>query len=195
MGLLSIAQRLEAARHEILNARIKSPRKHLARITALVLGTAVFAPPVAADALRSAMRAFAAHDYMHAARLFSELALRGDSRAQTQLGYMFANGLGVPQDFMVAAGWYRCASQQENPFAQYMLALMYDKGQGVPQDYVIAYALLNRAVAGAGPERERWVLIRDAIASKLSLIERTRAQQLAFEGPPGGPCLPIVTGF
>jgi uncharacterized protein len=76
-----------------------------------------------------------------------------------------------------------------------MLGLMYDKGQGVPQDYVVAYALLNLAVAGAGPERQRWVLIRDAVASKLSLIERNRAQQLAFESPPGGPCLPISTGY
>jgi TPR repeat protein len=96
---------------------------------------------------------------------------------------------------MVAAGWYRCASQQGFPAAQYMLGLMYDKGQGVPQDYVIAYALLDLAVAGAGPEREHWARIRDAVASKLSLIERVRAQQLAFEGPPGGGgCLPIVTG-
>ncbi|MGH6794198.1 MAG: tetratricopeptide repeat protein, partial [Methylocella sp.] len=92
-------------------------------------------------------------------------------------------------------GWYRCASQQGFPAAQYMLGLMYDKGQGVPQNYVMAYALLDRAVAGAGRERERWVRIRDAIASKLSLIERLRGQQLAFEGPPGGTtCLPIVTG-
>jgi hypothetical protein len=108
---------------------------------------------------------------------------------------MFANGVGVPQNFMVAAGWYRCASQQGVPQAQYMLGLMYDKGQGVPQDYVIAYSLLDLAVAGAGPERERWALIRDAIATKLSLIERIRAQQLAFTGPPAGECLPMVTGF
>jgi uncharacterized protein len=58
----------------------------------------------------------------------------------------------------------------------------------------MAYVLLDLAVAGAGPERERWVLIRDAVASKLSLIERNRAQQLAFEGPPKGPCLPLSTG-
>jgi hypothetical protein len=127
--------------------------------------------------------------------VFTDLARAGDSRAQTYLGFMYANGVGVPQDFMVSAGWYRCASQQGVPEAEYRLGLMYDKGQGVPQDYVIAYSLLNLAVAGAGPERERWVKIRDAIASKLSLAERTRAQQLAFQGPPTGICLPIVTGY
>jgi uncharacterized protein len=155
----------------------------------------IFSAPVAADQLRNGTRAFAAHDYVTAARIFTDLAPLGDARAQTYLGYMFANGKGVPQNYMVAAGWYRCASQQGFPAAQYLLGLMYDKGQGVPQDYTVAYALLDLAVAGAGPERERWARIRDAVASKLSLFERARGQQLAFEGTPGGgTCLPIVTG-
>ena len=72
---------------------------------------------------------------------------------------------------------------------------MYDKAQSVPQDYVTAYALLNLAVAGAaGPEREPWARIRDAVASKLSLAQRTEAQQMAFAGVPEVPCLPIATG-
>ena len=156
---------------------------------------AILSSPAAADRLRDGTRAFAAHEYVKAARIFTDLAPLGDARAQIYLGYMFANGKGVPQNYIVAAGWYRCASQQGLPEAQYMLGLMYDKGQGVPQDYVIAYALLDRAVAGAGPEREHWVRIRDAIASKLSLVERIQAQQMAFEGPPAGSCLPIVPGY
>jgi uncharacterized protein len=161
----------------------------------LILCLAICSSAAVADSFQKAARAYAAQKYALASRLFTDLAARGDARAQTYLGYMYANGIGVPQNFMVAAGWYRCASQQGIARAQYMLGLMYDKGQGVPQDYVVAYSLLNLAVAGAGPERARWVLIRDAVASKLSLIERNRAQQLAFEAPPGGPCLPIVTGY
>lgn len=172
----------------------KLHRWRLRAMPAVLVGLAVFANPAAADRLRNGTRAFAAHDYVTAARIFTDLAALGDARAQTYLGYMFAHGAGVPQNYMVSAGWYRCASQKGVPAAQYMLGLMYDKGQGVPQNYVFAYALLNRAVAGAGPEREHWARIRDAIASKLSLIERIRAQQLAFEGPPGEGCLPIVTG-
>ena len=143
--------------------------------------------------MRNGIRAFAARDYVKAAQIFTELAPRGNPIAQTYLGYMYANGKGVPQDFIVSAGWYRCASQQGVARAQYQLGLMYDKAQGVPQDYVKAYALVNLAVAKAGPEREAWARIRDAIASKLSLVERTRAQQMAFEGVPEVPCLPIVT--
>ncbi len=155
---------------------------------------AVCTTSAATDNFSKAKRAYGAREYALAARLFTNLAATGDARAQTYLGYMYATGTGVPQNFKVAAGWYRCASRQGIPQAQYMLGLMYDKGQGVAQDYVVAYALLDLAVAGAGPERERWVLVRDAVASKLSLIERNRAQQLAFEAPPGGPCLPISTG-
>ncbi len=173
----------------------KPRRRRLRAVTGMLVCMAIFPDPAAADRLREGTRAFAAHDYVTAARIFTDLAPLGDARAQTYLGYMFAHGEGVPQNYMVAAGWYRCASQQGFPAAHYMLGLLYDKGQGVPQDYVIAYALLNLAVAGAGPEREHWVKIRDAIASKLSLIERVRAQQLAFEGPPGGGCLPIITGY
>jgi hypothetical protein len=174
----------------------RKPRRwRLGAMPGVLVCAAIFSSSAAADRLRDGTRAFAAHDYVTAARIFTDLAPLGDARAQTYLGYMFANGKGVPQNYMVAAGWYRCASQQGVPAAQYMLGLMYDKGQGVPQDYVIAYALLDLAVAGAGPEREHWVRIRDAVASKLSLIERVRAQQLAFEGLLGGGCLPIDTGY
>jgi uncharacterized protein len=194
MGIHTFAQDQDRLAGSVRGREARKPRRWRLWAAALVC-VAIFASPAAADRLRTGIRAFAAHDYVTAARIFRDLAPLGDARAQTYLGYMFATGKGVPQNYMVSAGWYRCASQQGVPSAQYMLGLMYDKGQGVPQDYVIAYALLDRAVAGAGPEREYWVRIRDAVASKLSLIERARAQQLAFEGPPGGSCLPIVTGY
>jgi hypothetical protein len=196
MGTLTFAQGRGQFISSVRGQEARKPRRwQLGAVLGALVCVAIFSSPAAADRLRDGTRAFAAHDYVTAARIFTDLAPLGDPRAQTYLGYMFANGKGVPQNYMVAAGWYRCASQQGYPAAQYMLGLMYDKAQGVPQDYVIAYALLNLAVAGAGPERERWVRIRDAVASKLSLIERVRAQQLAFEGLVGGGCLPIVTGY
>jgi hypothetical protein len=195
MRILTFAQSRGQFVRSVDGQAARKPRRwRLRAMPGVLLCLTIFANPAAADGLRNGIRAFAAHDYITAARIFTDLAPLGDARAQTYLGYMFAHGAGVPQNYMVAAGWYRCASQQGVPTARYMLGLMYDKGQGVPQDYVMAYALLDLAVAGAGPERERWARIRDAIASKLSLIERVRAQQLAFEGPPGGVCLPIVTG-
>jgi len=163
--------------------------------SSVLMCAALVANPASADPLREGIRAYLAHDYVTAARIFTDLAPLGNPVAQTYLGYMYANGKGVPQDFTVSAGWYSCASEQGVAEAQYALGLMYDKAQGVPQDYVAAYALLNLAVAKAGPQREPWARIRDAIASKLSLAERTKAQQLSFAGLPEEPCLPMSTGI
>ena len=169
-------------------------RRLAAVISGVALCAAFFVNPASADRLRDGIRAFAARDYVTAARIFTDLAPRGDAVAQTYLGHMYAYGKGVPQNFVVAAGWYSCASERGVARAQYELGLMYDRAQGVPQDYVAAYALVNLAVANAGREREPWVRVRDAIASKLSLGERTKAQQLSFAGLPEEPCLPMSTG-
>ena len=152
MGIHTFAHGCGQFVGSIRGREARRPRRwRLRAMPGALVCLAIFANPAAADGLRNGIRAFAAHDYITAARIFTDLAPLGDARAQTYLGYMFANGKGVPQNYMVAAGWYRCASQQGFPAAQYMLGLMYDKGQGVPQDYVIAYALLDLAVAGAGP--------------------------------------------
>jgi hypothetical protein len=169
----------------------KLRQRHLMVASGALLCAVLVANPASADPLRDGIRAFAAHDYVTAARIFTDLAPHGNPVAQTYLGYMYANGRGVPQDFVVSAGWYptgRCPGAVP-------AGLMYDKAQGVPQDYVAAYALVNLAVAKAGPEREPWARVRDAIASKLSLAERTKAQQLSFAGLPETPCLPMSTGI
>ncbi len=164
---------------------------------ALLLGLVLAAPLpcLAGDRLREAMSAAAAHNYVRAAEMFLPLAVKGDARAQSYLGYMYAHGQGVPQNFIVAAAWYRCAGDQGFANAQYELGLMYDKGFGVPQDYVLAYTWLNLAVGGAGPERDHWVIVRDAVLSKLTLLQRQTAQMLAFSAPPPRPCIPIQTGL
>jgi uncharacterized protein len=151
----------------------------------------VAAGPVAAGPLQTGIAAYNAHDYPRAARLLLPLAQRGNAMAQTYVGFMFQNGRGLPQNYVAAADWYRAASEQGVPVAQFQLGLMYDKGHGVPQDYVLAYKWLNVATARATPhEREYWVRIRDAVASKLTLIERTAGQDLASKWfyvrrPPG----------
>ena len=188
MGILSFARRHGEPAGSFARDGRELVRKlrwwRLMAASGVLMCAALVANPASADPLRDGIRAFLAHDYVTAARIFTDLAPHGNPVAQTYLGYMYANGKGVPQDFVVSAGWYSCASEQGVAEAQYALGLMYDKAQGVPQDYVAAYALLNLAVAKAGPQREPWARIRDAIASKLSLAERTKAQQLSFAGLP-----------
>ncbi|WP_180982610.1 tetratricopeptide repeat protein [Methylocella silvestris] len=152
-------------------------------------------PALAQDRLQIGVAAARAHNYVKAAEIFLPLATSGDPRAQAFLGFMYQRGQGVPQNWIVSAAWYRCSANQGFANAQYELGLMYDKGHGVPQDYVLAYTWLNLAVAGAGPERDHWVVVRDAVLSKLTLLQRQSAQLLAFTQPPAQPCLPIETGL
>jgi hypothetical protein len=154
-----------------------------------LLATAVLAlvviTPTAAGTYQSGMAALGRADDVTAARTFWPLAQAGDPRAQAILGYMLANGRGVPQNYIEAASWYRRAGEQGDPNAQYRLGLMYDKGQGVPQDYVEAYKWLDLATGQArGRGRQDWVRIRDAVASKLSLVELTEGQRRALEWRP-----------
>src|SRR5436190_8733450 len=78
----------------------------------------------------------------------------GNARAQTRLGFMHETGRGVPQDYVVAAMWYRDAAEQGEPGAQHLLGLLYDKGFGVPLDLIEALKWVNLA-AGRAPARYR----------------------------------------
>jgi uncharacterized protein len=139
-----------------------------------------------AGPLESGIAAYNRHDYATAATLLLPLATQGDARAQTYIGYMYANGRGVAQSYVEAARWYFQASEQGVPVAQFMLGLLFDKGQGVAQDYVEAYMWLDLAVARGSPrERQYWQRIRDAVASKLTLVQLTAAQRLAVEWQAG----------
>ena len=58
---------------------------------------------------------------------------------------------------------------------------MYDKGHGVPQDFVLAYKWLILAAAHAsGRQRDVYLRLRDAVASKLSTDEIVEGQRLAL---------------
>ena len=61
-------------------------------------------------------------------------AEQGDADAQSNLGVMYANGQGVPQDAAEAVRWYRLAADQGYALAQFNLGFMYDDSRGLPQD-------------------------------------------------------------
>jgi TPR repeat protein len=52
------------------------------------------------------------------------LADKGDAHAQFSLGYMYANGMGVPKDAAQAVAWYRKAADQGDPIAQFNLGVL-----------------------------------------------------------------------
>jgi TPR repeat protein len=74
-----------------------------------------------------------------------KLAESGNVEAQFNLGLMFDQGQGVPQNYTEAAKWYRKAAEQGHADAQYFLGTMYIQGQGVPQNYTEATTWLKKA--------------------------------------------------
>jgi hypothetical protein len=63
------------------------------------------------------------------------LGTQGNASAQNQLGQLYANGRGVPQDYTMARGWYEKAAAQGNAWAQNQLGQLSAGGLGIPQDY------------------------------------------------------------
>jgi len=150
-------------------------------LMALVAGLAAIWPASGAS-LRDGQAAFSRGDYVRAARLLAPIARRGNPRAMTMMGYMYDNGFGVPQSWDAAVEFYGGAAEAGDPTAQHLLGLMYDKGHGVDRDTVQAYKWLSRA-AGAAPfrEREPYLRIRDAVASKMSPNQIVEGQRLALD--------------
>ena len=109
-------------------------------------------------------------------------ARRGNARAEALLGYMYEHGLGVPQSWPAAVDYYLLAAEQGDATGQYLLGLMYDKGFGVSRDIVQAYKWLELAAAhGPKNNREYFLRLRDAVASKMTRAQLDLGQQLALE--------------
>jgi uncharacterized protein len=79
--------------------------------------------------------AYQRSDYAGALRIWGQLADQGLAGAQFDLGFMHANGRGVPQNYEQALFRYREAADQGYAYAQDEVGSMYANGQGVPQDY------------------------------------------------------------
>ena len=72
-------------------------------------------------------------------------AQSGDANAQYRLGYMYATGLGIPQNNSKAVFWYHKAAAQGKVTAQNALGTFYATGLGVPQDYTQALHWYRKA--------------------------------------------------
>lgn len=80
-------------------------------------------------------------------QLLQAKAAQGDERAQETLGWIYANGLGLPEDYTKAKQWYEKAATQGNATAQAALGLLYSQGQGMPKDYTKARQWFEKAAA------------------------------------------------
>jgi uncharacterized protein len=76
--------------------------------------------------------------YAKAVEWWRRSAAQGYPPAQSQLGFMYANGMGVRLDHRESVRWTRLAAKQGHAPAQYNLGGSYYGGFGVPQDYAEA---------------------------------------------------------
>jgi TPR repeat protein len=87
-----------------------------------------------AGPLEDAHAAYNRGDYVAAIQLYKPLAAKGNVDAQTNIGWMFQNGQGVPRDYDEAIKWYRLAATQGGAYAQVNLGVSYEYGNGVPKN-------------------------------------------------------------
>ena len=73
---------------------------------------------------------------MYVAAWYERAAGSGYAPAQTNLGYMYENGIHLPQDAPTAAALYLRAAEQGFAAAQTNLGIMLSFGLGVPRDYL-----------------------------------------------------------
>ncbi len=154
-------------------------------LLAALAGTAVAGP------FEDAVSAYERGDYATALRGFWMLAAQGDAGAQTVLGFMYVNGLGVPQDYAEAANCYRKAAEQGHAGGQYNLGLMYSQGKGVPQDFVQAHMWLN--LAGTQGDEEA-AENRKIVAEVMTPAQIAEAQRRAAEWKPNEQRSPFLAG-
>jgi hypothetical protein len=96
---------------------------------------------VAADDTRLAIMAdLSKGDYSDAIQLALPLAANGDLASEMLLGSSYGAGRGVPQDYALAAAWFRKAANRGGADAQFLLGNYYYNGFGVPKDYAQAAA-------------------------------------------------------
>jgi TPR repeat protein len=80
-----------------------------------------------------------------------QAAEKGDAVAEKNLGVIYHNGQGVPQNDGLAVTWSRKAAEQGNADAQNNLASAYYLGQGVAQDYTQALHWYREAAEQGDP--------------------------------------------
>jgi TPR repeat protein/S1-C subfamily serine protease len=148
-------------------------------MVAALVGAAVAGP------LDDAMEAYTHRDYAGALRIWQPLAEQGNAVAQSDLGYLYHSGKGVPEDYSEAVRWYRKSANQGDVSAQSRLGGMYKLGLGVPRNYVVAYmwyTLASSSLSGTARARVPRQMAfddRNALVAKMTSAEIAEAQKMS----------------
>ncbi len=111
------------------------------------IGRAASAGGDAADFRRAdtGLEAYQRLDFAAALGEWLPLARRGDARAQTWIGVMYGEGMGVAKDHTEAIRWLGRAASQSYAEAEFRLGVIHEFGHGVNEDKARARAYYERA--------------------------------------------------
>jgi TPR repeat protein len=90
-------------------------------------------------------------DIAKAIELYTQAAEQGYSQAQTTLGRMYFEGVGVAEDYAKAVHWWGLAVQQGNPVAANNLGVAYHDESGGARNYVEAVRQFRLAAESGDP--------------------------------------------
>ncbi|GEM_PF-6994028 len=118
-----------------------------------------------------------------AMNIWRPLAEAGHVYSQLNVGYLYHQGQGVPQDADTAVAWYQRAAAQGSKKATFNLALMYRFGEGVPTNSERAAQLYTEAAtSGLRPAQTNLGhLYRDGEGVEPSEEQAARWYSLAAE--------------
>ncbi len=88
-----------------------------------------------ADTLQDGARYFQRADYNRALASWRPLAVQGNPVAQNNLGIMYLDGKGVPQNTSEAVRYLSLSAAAGSSLGQNNLGGLYRDGKGVPRDY------------------------------------------------------------
>jgi len=97
-------------------------------------------------AFQRAMAARLNGDFVSLSREMSALAEKGYAKAQFRMGWLYEQGVGVPQDYTKAREWYAKAMANGNAAALARTGLLYEIGLGVEKSYDKAAEFYQRAI-------------------------------------------------
>ena len=104
------------------------------------------------DDFQVGLDAYNQGNYQTAIEIWGPLAEGGDPAAQTNMGFLYYHGRGVPLDYEEAVEWYRLAVSRGYADAAFNLGVAYAEGNGVEQDFDEALKLYTAAAeAGYAP--------------------------------------------
>ena len=72
--------------------------------------------------------------FAEAALWYQRAAEMGISTAAYNLGTLYYNGQGFPQDYAKALYWFEESAKRNDPYAEFQLGMMYGNGKGVDAD-------------------------------------------------------------